>query len=60
MEIKMFNAELYDTPLVRLYRTEYSSDYERMRKNGTPITDRDVRQILGYPADKRKKFLGIF
>lgn len=56
----MFNTELYDTPLVRLYRTEYSSDYERMRKNGTPITDRDVRQILGYPADKRKKFLGIF
>lgn len=55
----MFNHS-YDTPLVRLYRTEYNADYEIMRKNGVPITDRDVREILGYPHPPRKKFLGIF
>jgi hypothetical protein len=49
-----------DSPLLRLYRTEYSADYEIMRKNGVPLTDNDVRKILGYPMQERKKFLGIF
>jgi len=56
----MFTKHLYESPLVRMYRTEYNSDYERMRKNGLKLTEDNVKLILGYPVEPRKKFLGIF
>lgn len=49
-----------ETPLVRLYKTEYNSDYQRMKKQGYEITENDVRKILGYPTEKKKKFFGLF
>lgn len=49
-----------ETPLVRMFRTEYSADYKRMKKTGYEITDENVRLILGFPAEKKKKFLGLF
>lgn len=49
-----------DTPLVRLFKTEYSKEYSVMAKNGIVLTDQDVRLILGYPQKERKKLFGIF
>lgn len=57
----LFRARNDETSLVRMYRTEYNSDYNRMKKLGYEITDRDVRTILGFPTeDKKKKFFGLF
>lgn len=58
MENKMFND--IEAPLLRLYRTEYNADYRRMKKMGHEVTESDVRHILGYPAESRKKFWGLF
>ena len=56
-----FISEKNETPLVRMYRTEYSSDYTRMKKQGYNVTDRDVRCILGYPEKPaEKKFFALF
>ena len=49
-----------ESPLLRLYRTEYTADYLRMKRLGHEITESDVRQILGYPKEPRKKLLGLF
>lgn len=57
----LFRAKNYETSLVRMYRTEYNSDYNRMKKLGYEITDRDVRTILGFPQNEtKKKFFGLF
>jgi hypothetical protein len=59
MEKIMYND--LETPLLRLYRTEYNVDYVRLKKQGHNITDSDVRKILNYPVENRKKkFLGLF
>jgi len=56
-----FISEKNETPLVRMYRTEYNSDYIRMKKQGYNVTDHDVRCILGYPEKTvEKKFFGLF
>lgn len=49
-----------ESPLLRLYRTEYNAEYNRMRKLGYEVTENDVRNILGYPIEKKKKFFGLF
>lgn len=50
-----------ETPLLRLYRTEYNADYVRLKKQGHNVTDSDVRKILNYPVENRKKkFFGLF
>jgi hypothetical protein len=44
-----------------MYRTEYSSDYNRMKKMGYELTDHDVRSILGFSENlEKKKFFGLF
>lgn len=55
----MFSRDA-ESPLLRLYRTEYSSDYLRMKKLGYELTETDVRNILGYPTEKKKKLFGLF
>ena len=35
-----------ETGLTRMFRTEYSKDYQWMRKNGCEINDRFVRTFL--------------
>lgn len=61
-ENKMFfNSRNEETSLVRMYRTEYRSDYNRMKKLGYEITDNDVRSILGFPkTENKKRFFGLF
>ena len=49
-----------ETPLVRMFRTEYNADYKRMKKTGYEITDDNVRLILGYPVEKKSKLFGLF
>lgn len=49
-----------ESPLVRLYRTEYTSDYLRMKKLGYELTESDVKSILGYPTEKKTRFFGLF
>ena len=40
-----------ESGLMRMFRTEYSKDYQWMRKNGCEINDRVVRTFL----ESRKK-----
>jgi hypothetical protein len=57
----LFRSKNYETSLVRMYRTEYSNDYNRMKKQGYEITDHDVRSILGFSENlEKKKFFGLF
>jgi hypothetical protein len=57
----IFNSKNEETSLVRMYRTEYRSDYNRMKKLGYEITDNDVRSILGFPkTENKKRFFGLF
>ena len=47
--------------LVKLYRIEFSKDYNMAVKNNLEITDATVRAILNMPEEpKRKKIFGIF
>ena len=36
-----------ETGLVRMFRTEYSKEYNWLRKNGTTVNDQFVRTFLG-------------
>lgn len=57
----LFRSKNYETSLVRMYRTEYSTDYNRMKKLGYEVTDNDVRAILGFSENlEKKKFFGLF
>ncbi len=57
----LFNSRNEETSLVRMYRTEYRTDYNRMKKLGYEITDNDVRSILGFPkTENKKRFFGLF
>lgn len=57
----IFNSKNEETSLVRMYRTEYRSDYNRMKKLGYEITDNDVKSILGFPkVENKKRFFGLF
>jgi hypothetical protein len=49
-----------ENDLVKLYRIEFSKDYNMAVKNNLEITDATVRAILGYKEPERKKIFGIF
>jgi len=50
-----------ENDLVKLYRIEFTKDYNMAVKNNLEITEATVRAILGYTEEpKRKKIFGIF
>jgi hypothetical protein len=49
-----------ENDLVKLYRIEFTKDYNMAVKNNLEITDATVRAILGYKEPERKKIFGIF
>ena len=45
--LNIFNAfPMYETGLVRLFRTEYSQDYKHMKSMGYEINDMFVKNFL--------------
>lgn len=57
----MLLRESMDSPLLRMFQTEYAKEYRMMVKNGHIPTDNDIRVILGYPtATSSKKLFGLF